>query len=143
MAETTTDRETSAPGTDPPPPDPASDGLADSARAVWEDLRGALSERARLLTLEARLAGLTLVQLVLYAVVVAVLAVTAWIGLMAGIVAALINAGMPWGYGIALGVGLNILIAAWLVRTMIAMVDRMDLEATLRRLQGRLKPPLE
>jgi len=112
------------------------DSLADAARSTWDELRAALYERGRLLSLEARLAGLTFVQLVMYAVVVAVLVVTAWLGLVACAVIGLISVGLHWALGLILGVVFNLAIAALLVRSMLGMVDRLDLQATLRRLKG-------
>jgi hypothetical protein len=112
------------------------DTLADTARETWDELRAALYERGRLLTLEARLAGLTFVQLVMYSVVVAVLVVTAWLGLVACVVIGLISVGLHWALGLTLGVVFNLAIAALLVRSMIGMLDRLDLQATLRRLKG-------
>jgi hypothetical protein len=131
---TTTD---AAPPAPPHPDANPGDRLADAARAVWDDLRAALYERGRLLTLEARLAGLTFVQLVMYAVLVAVLVVTAWLGLVACVVIGLIAVGLHWALGIVLGVIANLAVAALLVRSMIALVERLDLQATLRRLKGQ------
>src|SRR5262245_27909769 len=91
------------------------EGIGASAHAAWRDLRVALHERARLLTLELRLAGLTFVQLVLYAVIVAVLVISAWIGLVGALVVGLISYGVHWGVGLAAGIILNLAIAAWLV----------------------------
>jgi hypothetical protein len=117
------------------------DRFSDAAGAFWDDLRTSLYERGRLLTLEARLAGLTFVQLVLYAVLVAVLVVTAWLGLVAGVVVGLISAGLHWGIGLLIGIVANLAIAALLVRAMMAVVGRLDLQATLRRLKGRRTEP--
>jgi len=114
--------------------------LTGAARGVWQDVRDALHERGRLLALEARLAGLTFVQLVMYSVLVAVLVVTAWLGLVACLVVGLVSLGLHWALGIVIGVVLNLAIAALLVKTMIGMVDRLDLQATLRRLKGGTGP---
>jgi hypothetical protein len=114
--------------------------LIDTARGAWDDLRAALHERGRLLTLEARLAGLTFVQLVMYAVMVAVLVVTAWLGLVACAVLGLISVGLHWALGLILGVVFNLVIAALMVRAMIGLLDRLDLQATLRRLKGEVGP---
>jgi hypothetical protein len=116
---------------------PGGDGLADQWRTAWEGLRGSLHERLQLLTLEARLAGLALVQLIFYAVVAGVLVVTAWLALNAGVVAGLVNAGLHWAVGLAIGIVLNLAVAVLLVRSMAGLVHRMDFEATLRRLRGR------
>jgi hypothetical protein len=113
--------------------------LADVARSTWQELRAALYERGRLLTLEARLAGLTFVQLVMYSVVIAVLVVTAWLGLVACAVIGLISVGMHWALGMILGVVFNLAVAALLVRSMVGMLDRLDLQATLRRLKGEAR----
>ncbi len=110
--------------------------LTDAAHSTWDELRAALYERARLVTLEARLAGLTFVHLVMYAVAVAVLVVTAWVGLVACAVIGLISVGLHWAIGLILGVVFNLAFAALLVRSMIGMLDRLDLQATLRRLKG-------
>ena len=110
--------------------------LTDAAHSTWDELRAALYERARLVTLEARLAGLTSVHLVMYAVAVAVLVVTAWVGLVACAVIGLISVGLHWAIGLILGVVFNLAFAALLVRSMIGMLDRLDLQATLRRLKG-------
>jgi hypothetical protein len=124
------------------PPGPSSDelarreGLTASAIAALGDLRRALHERARLLTQEVRLAGLTLVQLIFHAVIVAVLVVSAWIGLMGGLVATLVSHGVHWGVGLGVGIVLNLALAGWLVRSMMSLVERMDLQASLRRLEG-------
>ena len=112
------------------------DTLTDAARSTWDELRAALYERARLVTLEARLAGLTFVHLVMYGVLVAVLVVTAWLGLVACAVLGLISVGLHWAIGLILGVVFKLAIAALLVRSMIGMLDRLDLQATLRRLKG-------
>jgi hypothetical protein len=112
------------------------EGVADSAGATWQALRGALHERVHLLTLEARLAGLTLVQLLTYAVLVALLAVTAWLALVACVVVALASAGLHWALALLVGVVVNLAAAAWFVRSMVVLFGRLDLQATLRRLQG-------
>ncbi len=125
---------TSAP--DAPPLD-ASAGFRNLAHALWDDLRGALTERVELLTLEVRLAGLTLIQLVIYAVIVAVLVVTAWLGLMSGAVVAFMSWGLHWSMALGLGIAINLVVAAWLVRTMMRMIERVGLPASLRRVNQR------
>jgi hypothetical protein len=130
-------------GTAPPtqdetlaPPD-AAQGFVAVAVALWNDLHGAISERARLIALELRLAGLTLARLVVYAVMVAVLVITAWLGLMGAVVVEFVHFGLSWGLALALGVLINLAIAAWLVRSMVKMVERMGLPAALRSIEGK------
>ena len=108
-------------------------GVADAARALWEDARGAVVDRVRLVLLELRLAGLTLVQLVIYAVIVAVLVVTAWLALVGGVVAAFMSAGVHWAFALGIAICVNLVVAALLVRSMIRKVDRIGLPVSLRR----------
>lgn len=126
-------------GLDPIPPlEERPPGLAAAAGALWGDLREALHERVHLATLEIRLAGLTFVQLVIYAVLAAVLAVTAWLGLVAALVAGFVHWwNLHWAVGLAAGVVLNLLFAGLLVMAMLKLLHRLDLHSSLRRLQGR------
>jgi hypothetical protein len=113
-------------------------GLAAAFGALWNDLREALHERVHLATLEIRLAGLTFVQLVFYAVLAAVLVVTAWLGLVAALVAGFVHWwNLHWGIGLAAGVVLNLAFAGLLVMAMLKLLHRLDLHSSLRRLQGR------
>lgn len=145
MADTTTEAPPAAAtaggsasfATAPDPADPPADGLLAGVNAVWDELRTTVHQRLRLATLELRLAGLTLAQLLVMAVAVALLAVTAWLGLVAAAVGGLVAAGLHWALAVALGVVLNLAAAGWLVRTMLSTVERLDLHATLRRLEGR------
>jgi hypothetical protein len=113
-------------------------GIADTARAAWGDLRGAVSERLHLVLLELRLAGLTLVQLIILSVIVAVLVVTAWLGLISGIVIAVASVfGLHWSLALGIGVVANLLVAYGLVRSMHKMVERVALPGTVRAIQGK------
>ncbi|MED5619003.1 hypothetical protein [Ideonella sp. BN130291] len=124
-----------AAGTDMPAADAA--GFMALARALWGDLHGAITERFKLVGLELRLAGLTLVQVVVQAVIVAVLVVTAWLGLVAGVVAGFVSAGLHWGFALALGIVINLGVAAWLVRSMLKMIERIGMPASLRGFNKR------
>ena len=116
-------------------------GLAELAHTLWDDLRGALTERLKLAGMELRLAGLTLVQVMVYAVIVAVLVVTAWLGLVAGVVAGFVGAGLHWAIALAIGIVINLAVAAWLVRSMMRMVERVGLPASLRGFHQRARTP--
>jgi hypothetical protein len=112
-------------------------GFVSALAALWSDLRGALTERARLVALELRLAGMTLLRLVVYAVIVAILVITAWLGLMGWAVVQFVHLGLSWGWALALGVLINLAIAGWLVRTMVKMIERVGLPAALRSIEGK------
>lgn len=108
-------------------------GFSDAVRALWDDARGAVVDRVRLLLLELRLSGVTLVQLVIYAVIVAVLVVTAWLALVGGLVAGFVSAGVHWAFAVGIVIAVNLGVAAWLMRSMIRMVERIGLPVSLRR----------
>jgi hypothetical protein len=122
------------------PPEAAQPGLGDALRMLWDDARGALTDRVRLALLELRLAGVTLVQLVIYAVVVAVLVVTAWLALVGGLVVGFMSAGVHWAVALAGAVVVNLAVAAALVLSMLRMVERIGLPASLRRFGKQAKP---
>jgi hypothetical protein len=122
----------------PPPVEERPPGLAAAFGALWNDLRETLHERVHLATLEIRLAGLTFVQLVFYAVLAAVLVVTAWLGLVVALVTGFVHWwSLHWGVGVAVGVVLNLALAGLLTMAMLKLLHRLDLHSSLRRLQGR------
>lgn len=112
-------------------------GFLEALGSLLSDLRGALTERAKLVALELRLAGMTLLRLVVYAVIVAILVVTAWLGVMGGVVVGFISVGLHWALALGLGILINLAVAAWLVRSMVKMIERVGLPASLRSIEGR------
>lgn len=121
-------------------PPEAALGFGDAVRMLWDDARGALADRVRLVLLELRLAGVTLVQLVIYAVIVAVLVVTAWLALVGGLVAGFMSAGVHWAVALGVAIAVNLGVAAWLVFSMLRMVERIGLPASLRRFGKPAEP---
>jgi|GEM_PF-1735595 len=121
---------------------PASFGEA--VGALWGELRASLHERMQLFSLETQRTGLTLVQLMLYAVMAAVLIVTAWLALVCGLGAWLVLHGnVHWAVAVALLIVLNLAMAAWLGWSMRSLVHRLGFPATIRQLQslGQQPPP--
>ena len=125
-----------APGAPPAMPS----GVQEALHALWEDLRGAFSERLRLLGLEARLVTMTLLQVVVIAVVVAGLGVTSWLLLVGGIFAAFVAAGLHWGIAVALLIAINLGVAFMLVKTAIGLASRVSLPRSLRQIKPRSDP---
>jgi hypothetical protein len=125
--------------TAPPPPDgpPGEDealSLPKLAAALLNDLPGLLTDRIRLLSLEMRRAMSALAQIVVLGLLAAILCATAWVGLWAGITAALVEAGLGWPWACALVVFLNLAAAVWAGLRAIALAPLLALPATLRRL---------
>jgi hypothetical protein len=117
------------------PPMPT--GVQEALHALWDDARGALGERLRLLGLEARLATMTVIQVVVIAVIVAVLGVTSWLLLVGGIFAAFVAAGLHWGIAVALLIVVNLGVAFALVKTAVNLAGRVSLPRSLRQLANR------
>lgn len=121
----------------PPAADTAAPGVFGAVGTLWDDLRDALAERGRLLTLELKRSGIALVQLVVFGVLVALLALTAWLGLVAAAVVALASFGLHWALAIAVGVVLNALVAYLLLRAMVRLFGQIGLSSSLQHLHTR------
>lgn len=116
---------------------PAAPSFSQALSATWEEVRGALQERLRLLSLEAQRSGLALVQLVLYGVMAAVLVVTAWLTLMGGVTVWLVlHAGLHWVAAVIGIVVLNLIAAALLAAAMRKLVPQLGFPATVRQLRN-------
>lgn len=113
------------------------ESLSEAAGSAWNEFRASLQDRAQLFSLETQRTGLTLVQLVLYAVMAAVLVVTAWLALVGGIGAWLVlQGGMHWAVAVAVLIVLNLVAAAALAWSMRGLVPRLGFPATVRQLQS-------
>ncbi|CAA9890874.1 conserved hypothetical protein [Candidatus Methylobacter favarea] len=125
----------------PPRPASAGDGLgADDlirdAGALWRELTGLAHEQMELASLETRQAGKSLVRLLIFAVLLAVFLLGAWLGLLGASVVWLHEQGLPVSLALAAGVGLNLL-GALLIYGMIGYHSRrLQFSATRRSLQA-------
>lgn len=118
-------------------------GVIDEARRVWQDLSGLAHDRLQLAVLETRLAGNSLVTMIAAGVIVAVLLVSAWLGLLAAIIVLLVGTGLAIGFALAAGVVANLVLAAVLVKVIRSKSEDLRWAATLRGLQdsGETTPP--
>jgi len=100
------------------------DGDAPAARApslaaallgVWQELRAAVGSRALLFSLEARRAGVALSEMVMLAVLAALLLCAAWMALMAAVFMTGLAFGMRWPGALALVIALDVgaAVLAW------------------------------
>ena len=110
--------------------------LSAALRAVWRELRGMVREHAVLVVLEAQRAGLHLAYLLAGVVVVAVLAVTAWLALITALVVWMVENDVPWAGVLLLAAVLNLVgaavVAVWVRRE----VREPPFTATLRQLSA-------
>lgn len=108
--------------------------LMQTLQSLWRDLPGLVSDRVELLSLELRRAGQALVQVLLLLVVAALLGVTAWLLLWAGIVAVLLAAGLHLAWALLIVLAVNLLVMAWAVVRVRSLLPRLKLPATRRHL---------
>ena len=83
-------------------------GLIDNAVALWDDLRAIAHDHLELAALEAKRAGQSLVAIVVYGVVIAILVVTAWMGIVTAAVLGLIQLGLNASLSVLIGVAVNL-----------------------------------
>lgn len=120
------------PGTDDARPEHA--GLLKQLQSLWGELPGLVSDRVELLSLELQRAIRALVQIVALVVAVAILGVTAWLLLWAGILRVLADAGLPWAVALLLGIAANGLAIVLALRRVRSLLPRLRLPATRRHL---------
>lgn len=101
---------------------------------LFDDLPGVVSDRVHLLTLELRRATGALVKVVVLSLVAGLLAITAWMALWAGLAAAAIHFGVPWGWVAAGSVLLNAAMAGLAISQALKIAPLLALPATVRRL---------
>jgi hypothetical protein len=116
--------------------DPASDsGIMEDAQSLWHELRGLTHDRFRLAALETQRAGESLIVMIASAVMVAVLLISAWLGLMVAAVFGLVENGIAASSSILLAVAFNLLLALILCGVIRRKSRYLQFPATLRSLQ--------
>lgn len=93
---------------------PSGAGLLKDAQLLWHELRVLTHDHLQLAALEMQRAGKSLMDMIVAAVMIAVLLLGTWLGLMAAAVLWLIEHGIMPSSAILIGVGFNVLIAVML-----------------------------
>jgi uncharacterized membrane protein YqjE len=110
------------------------ESLLQTARGLWEELRGTVSDRVELLTLELQRAAGALTQIIVLVVAAAILTVTAWLVLWAGIVVTLMALGMHIAGALLMVLAFNVLAVLVAVSRVRKLLPRLSLPATRRHL---------
>jgi uncharacterized membrane protein YqjE len=110
--------------------------LQQRAQALWTNAKGLVHDHAQLALLEVQRASLGLVKIIGAAVVISVLAVSAWMGLVAAGIVWAVGAGASWGMAIAIAAVLNLVAAGALAFYIKKQVPELLFAATLRQLRG-------
>ncbi|MGZ8273697.1 MAG: phage holin family protein [Burkholderiaceae bacterium] len=114
-----------------------------SFRGLADDIGAAFTARAHLVELEAKQAAWSAAYMLGFAVAAALLAVTAWLLLIGGIMTAAIRLGVPWWVATLVALVLHAG-AAWLLVTRIrTLVGNLTFAATRRTLASRRPPGAE
>lgn len=120
------------------------ESLVDAVQSVLRELPGLLSDRVELFALELGRAGSALARIVAWVVAIAILGVTAWLALWAGVVLALIGLGLHWAVALLPVLLINLAAVVFAVSQVRHLATRLSLPATRRHLtlSTRLPPPV-
>ena len=113
--------------------------ILDDVKSLWAETCGLAHDQLQLAALETKLAGESLVSMIAAGVVVAVLLVTAWLGLVGAGVLALIHSGVLASIAMLLAVALNVVVAFVLFKIIRNKSQNLRWAATLRSLKPRPK----
>ncbi len=121
---------TTSPGTSGQRP-----GVLQDVRSLARELRGLFHDQVGLAALETRQAGESLVWMIILGVLVGGLLLSAWIGLLAAVVVALIAGGVAGpSVAILLAVSANVLLAVILGWAIRSRLPHLQFPATVRSL---------
>ncbi len=113
----------------------------DLLRALMDDVPRLIGERVTLFTLELQRAKQALIVIVALAAVAALLLLTAWFVAWGAIIAALIQAGLAWGWSVLIVLAVHIGGAFFALRYALSMTRFLSLPATVRHLTPRTRSP--
>ncbi len=110
------------------------ESFLDALQSLLRELPGLVSDRVELFALELGRAGSALAHIVAWVVVIAILGVTAWLALWAGVVIALIGLGLHWALALLPVLLINLGAVGLGVSRVQHLVTRLSLPATRRHL---------
>jgi hypothetical protein len=109
--------------------------MLEDARLLWHEFSGHVHDSLQLAALETKLAGQSLVTILAAGVVVAVLLVSAWLGLVCAAVLALVGTGVDASIAVLIGVLANLLVALLLCALIQRRSQHLRWAATIRSLR--------
>ena len=123
---------------DMPPANAAQDtAFLDEAQSLWLELVGMLQDRLQLAALETQRAGRSAVGMITTGFMVALLLVSAWLGLLSAATLWLIHIGWMTSLALLMGVIVNLLLAALLYQFIRYQSRHLGWPATLRSFHKR------
>lgn len=109
--------------------------LASRVRALVIETRELARDHLELAALEAQRATATLTRMLVAAVIISVLVISAWLALVAGTLVWVTEEGVSWPVALFVAALINLLLAGGLGWYIYAHVDELLFEATLRQLR--------
>jgi hypothetical protein len=119
---------------------PGESGSLEELKSLWHELRGLAHDQLKLAALETSLAGKSLVTMIAAGVMVAVLLISAWLGLMGAAVLWLIGIGVAASIALLLAVAANLVCALVLYDVIHRQGRHLQFPATLRSLRPAPSP---
>jgi hypothetical protein len=119
---------------------PPGSGLLDDAESLLNELRGLAHDHLNLAALEVKRAGNGLVTMIAAGIIVAVLLVSAWIGLLAAGILWLTELGLKPMFAVLLAVGVNFVLALILYVIIRRQSDYLRFPETIRSLRPKPSP---
>jgi uncharacterized membrane protein YqjE len=120
---------------------PRQPGVGELLARLVSDTRQLIADFAHLAVLDARRAGVRLAMLLSAGLLIAILLITAWMGLVAAGIVWMFDQGVSWPLAIAIAALTNIAAAAALAWWARHLVSEMPFTALLRQLRG--EPPAD
>ena len=109
--------------------------LLEDVKSLWDAARSLTHDHLQLAALEAKLAGQSLVTMVVAGVALAILIVSAWLGLVSAAVLVLVDRGVSAGVALLAAVGVNLVVAFILYGFIRRRSHRLRFPATIRSLR--------
>ena len=109
--------------------------LREDVRSLWDAARSLTHDHLQLAALEAKRAGESLVTMVVAGVALAVLIVSAWLGLVSAAVLVSVDRGVSTGFALLGAVGVNVVVAFVLYGFIRRRSHRLRFPATIRSLR--------
>lgn len=110
-------------------------GLLDEARLFLSEFRTLAQERLQLAALETRLAGQSVVRMLVAGIVAAIMLVAAWLALVGAAVVVAVGAGMSPAVALVLAAALNVAAAALLYLAIRKLAMHLAFPRTVRSLR--------
>jgi hypothetical protein len=115
-------------------------GLLNDAESLLNELRGLAHDHLHLAALETKRAGDSLVTMIAAGIIVAVLLVSAWIGLLTAAILWLIGWGLKPVFAVLIAVGVNFVLAFILYVVIRHQSDYLRFPETIRSLRPKPSP---